>query len=91
MRRRAVAVIALALVAGCRSLPDPESPGAQAFARRCGECHRAYQPGALTWPMWQYQLGRMKLLFGQLGRPWLSPDEERLITEYLEQHAQGHS
>ena len=27
-----------------------KSPGALVFARRCGECHRAYAPGSMTWP-----------------------------------------
>jgi hypothetical protein len=88
------APIALACVlslAGCRSLPDPESPGALVFARRCGECHRTYSPGSMTWPMWEYQLGRMRLLFTQVHRPWLSPEEEKLVTDYLKQHAAGTS
>ena len=90
MLSRAV-LLAAVWLAGCRSLPDPESPGAQVFAQRCGECHRAYQPGSMTWPMWEYQMGRMKLLFGQLRKPWLTLEEERLVTEYLQRHAEGTS
>jgi hypothetical protein len=41
----------------------------------------------MTWPMWEYQLGRMQLLFTQLHRPWLSPEEERLVIEYIRRHA----
>jgi hypothetical protein len=89
---RGALLVASVLALGCEApLPDAETPGAQTFARRCGECHRAYGPGSMTWPMWEYQLGRMKLLFSQLGRPWLTPDEERLVTEYLRTHAQGAS
>jgi diheme cytochrome c len=87
---RALAMGAI-LAAGCTSLPEPESPGAQAFARRCGECHRAYSPGSMTWPMWEYQLDRMRVLFAQLRRPWLSPEEEALVTDYLKRHAGGRS
>jgi hypothetical protein len=80
------------LAVGCGSgLPEPESPAAQAYARRCGECHRAYAPASMTWPMWEYQLGRMRLLFTQLRRPPLAPDEERLIVDYLQRHAGGRS
>ena len=87
-----VASLGLLLAVGCGGqLPEPESPGAQVYARRCGECHRAYAPPSMTWPMWQYQLGRMHLLFTQLGRPWLAPDEERLITDYIQRHAGGTS
>jgi hypothetical protein len=41
--------------------------------------------------MWEYQLGRMHLLFTQVHRPWLSPEEEKLVTDYLKQHAAGSS
>jgi hypothetical protein len=90
MLSRALAFAAV-LIAGCASLPEPESPAAQTYARRCGECHRSYAPGSMTWPMWEYQLGRMRLLFTQLNRPWLSSDEEALVTDYLKRHAGGHS
>jgi hypothetical protein len=90
-RAWALAVSCTIGVAGCRSLPEPESPGAQVFAQRCGECHRAYAPGSMTWPMWEYQLGRMRMLFMQLRRPWLSPEEESLVTDYLKRHAEGPS
>ena len=76
------------LLVGCGpGLPEPQSAGAQAFMRRCGECHRPYAPGSMTWPMWEYQLARMQLLFTQLHRPWLSPEEERLVIEYIRRHA----
>jgi hypothetical protein len=89
MLSRAV-LVGMLLAAGCGpGLPEPESAGAQAFVRRCGECHRAYAPGSMTWPMWEYQMGRMRLLFTQLRRPWLAPDEERLIVDYLQRHAGG--
>ena len=90
MLRRGV-VLAVVVAAGCRSLPEADSPAAQTFARRCGECHRPYQPGSMTWPMWEYQLGRMKLLFAQLRKPWLTPEEERLVIDYLQRHAEGAS
>ena len=87
--RRIVLVTSL-LAAACASpLPEAGSPGALAFERRCGECHRAYAPGSMTWPMWEYQLGRMKLLLSQLHRPWLSPEEERLVVDYLQRNAGG--
>ncbi|MGH7896117.1 MAG: hypothetical protein ACREQL_15705 [Candidatus Binatia bacterium] len=86
---RAALALALATLVACTTLPDPESPGAQAYARRCGECHRPYAPGSLTWPMWEYQLGRMKTLFSQLRRPWLGAEEEELVAGYLQRHAGG--
>src|SRR2546425_960144 len=64
-----------------------DTPAARVYAQRCGECHRAYQPGSMTWPMWQYQLGRMQTLFLQLRRPWLSREDEGLVVDYLRRHA----
>ncbi len=80
------------LLGGCRSLPEPDSPGAKAYEASCGtatDCHRAYMPGTMTWPMWNYQLGRMKEMFAKKGRAWLTPEEERLVKDYLQRHAEG--
>jgi hypothetical protein len=81
--------VSLLLLEACRALPEPESPAARVYAERCGDCHRAYMPGSMTWPMWEYQLGRMRLLYAQLRRPWLSPQEESLVIDYLQRHAEG--
>ena len=84
MRRIAVA----ALLAGCgAALPDPGSPGARVLQTRCAACHRVYAPGSMTIETWRFQLGRMRELFAQRGIPWLAPDEERALTEYLAAHA----
>jgi len=88
MLTRALAAGVL-LLAGCRALPEPESPAAQLYKAQCGSCHRAYHPGTMTWPMWEYQMGRMKLLYTQLRRPWLTPQEESLVNGYLKRHAEG--
>jgi hypothetical protein len=83
---------AILLAVGCaQPLPEETSPGAQVMVGRCGGCHRVYAPGSMTWPMWEYQLGRMKLLFAQLRRPWLTAEEERMLTDYLRRHADGRS
>jgi hypothetical protein len=87
--RRVVLVAALLATACAAPLPEAGSPGALVYARQCGECHRTYAPGSMTWPMWEYQLGRMKVLFSRLHRPWLSPEEERLMVDYLQRHAGG--
>jgi hypothetical protein len=33
----------------------------------------------------------MRMLFTQLRRPWLSPEEESLVTDYLKRHAEAPS
>lgn len=74
--------------AGCGgSLPDPESPGAHVLVTRCGGCHRVYAPGSMTAEMWRFQLGRMRALFADRGIPWLGPDDEHALLDYLIAHA----
>jgi Dihaem cytochrome c len=92
LRTRAAALLggALLLVAGCGpSLPDPDTPGARVLAARCGGCHRVYAPGLMTADMWRYQVDRMRTLFAQRGIPWLSPDDERALLDYVTSHAGG--
>jgi hypothetical protein len=74
--------------AGCGgSLPEPESRGAEVLAGRCGGCHRVYAPGSMTFEMWKLQLDRMRGLFAKRGIPWLSPDDEHALLDYLQAHA----
>ena len=41
----------------------------------------------MTLDMWNVQIARMRTLFAQRGIPWLAPDEERTLTDYLAAHA----
>jgi hypothetical protein len=41
----------------------------------------------MTFEMWKVQVERMRDRLAQAGRPWLTPDEERVLLEYLRQHA----
>jgi hypothetical protein len=41
----------------------------------------------MTLAMWKVQLARMRALFAERGVPWLAPDEERAVLDYLEAHA----
>ena len=80
----------IAVLGGCGPpLPDPESPGAKVLVERCGGCHRPYAPQTMTLPMWQYQMERMRGVFAQKGVPWLSPEEEMLLRQYLARYAGG--
>jgi hypothetical protein len=41
----------------------------------------------MTIATWRFQLGHMREIFAQRGIPWLTPDEERTLTDYLAAHA----
>jgi hypothetical protein len=54
---------------------------------RCGGCHRVFAPDSMTFPMWQTQVDRMREVFARRGMPWLTPEEERALLDYLAGHA----
>ena len=90
-----VAVVASAVVAGCtHALPDPDSPGAQLYQKRCGTCHPLSEPRALTSAMWEIQVTKMRETMRRRGVTPLTADEEALVLRYLQAHATdagGHS
>jgi hypothetical protein len=76
---------------GCDArLPEPESPGAQLYAARCGGCHRLYAPGAMTSEMWKMTVTRMQGELARRGVAPLSADEQARLLEYLARHSTGH-
>ena len=88
MRRIVLSLLVGSALASCSvDLPEPDSPGARLLAARCGGCHRVYAPGTMTLAMWDVQLGRMRALYAQRGIPWLVPDEEQALRDYLAKHA----
>jgi hypothetical protein len=81
--------VALLGLAACNAkLPEPDSPGAQLYARRCSSgCHRLFAPGSLTYEMWKLQVERMQGEFVRRGLPPLSPEERALLLDYLKRHS----
>lgn len=86
---RSFVLAALVLLASAcsPSLPEPESPEAQLYARECGICHVAYPPHMLKPAMWEMQMERMELLRRQRGLAPLSSHDSKTILEYLTKHA----
>jgi hypothetical protein len=83
-------LFALSGVVGCdASLPDPESPAAQLYQKRCATCHRLYAPSLLTTDMWRFMMGRMEIEMQRRGVPLLAPEERAMLLEYLQRHAGG--
>ncbi len=73
---------------GCNaSLPEPESPAAQLYQRRCSGCHRLYAPGVLTAEMWTFMLARMEQEFQRRGLPPLPGEERQTLLEYLQKYS----
>ena len=76
------------LAAGCGpTLPEADAPGARVLRERCTGCHRLYAPGTMTFEMWTVQVDRMRAELARRGMPWLAPDEERALLDYLRAHA----
>jgi hypothetical protein len=85
-----IALLAVVLgVVGCGgvALPDPDSRGAVVLRTRCDTCHRVYAPGSMTLEMWKLQVARMRGEFARRGMPWLAPDDEQALMDYLAAHA----
>jgi diheme cytochrome c len=78
-----------AFVSGCKpaALPDANSPGAQLYVKRCGNCHVPYNPHEMTASMWDTQVTMMEVKIHDAGQPPLTSDERDLILEYLKRNA----
>lgn len=83
----------LALLAACaglaacsKPLPEEGSPDAQLYRARCGTCHVAYQPTAMTPTMWRLQIDRMQQKYAASGYPMPTPEEKEQILKYLDRH-----
>lgn len=89
--RTLLSVLAFTLVVGgggCNaSLPEPESPEAQLYQKRCSACHRVYAPSLLTAEMWKVIVARMEQEIQRSGRPSLSADERQRILDYLQRYS----
>ena len=85
----AIALAATLALAGCarRPLPEAGTAAEKLYAQRCGTCHRAYQPSALTSAMWQIQVEAMQLKMSTVGIAPLNPDEKAVILGYLQHNA----
>ena len=81
-------LLTLSCISGCNaSLPEPESPAAQLYQKRCSICHRLYAPRLLTSEMWQFMMGRMEMEMQRRSVPLPPPAERATILEYLQKHA----
>lgn len=78
----------MALLAACTRIPEPDSPGGQVYARRCGTtCHGPYRPESLKFEMWKFLVERMEAEMARRGLPPLEEEERRLLMDYLRKHS----
>lgn len=85
--RRAVAVVVALLLSGCSELPEPESQAAKLYVARCATCHRAYQPGLMTFEMWKLAVGRMQGVIARNGLRPLDDEEMAVLLDYLKRNS----
>jgi hypothetical protein len=85
-------LVALAVfLSACRRepLPEHQSAAAELYVKRCGSCHAAYDPRALTAPMWEKQAEAMDVRMAQAGVAPLKAGERAQILDYLRRNAGG--
>jgi len=88
---RVLPLLLLCLVwAGCDAkLPEPNTPGARLYAERCSSgCHRIYAPESMKYEMWKLVVKRMNKEHPAKGLPPLTPEQERIMLDYLRRHAE---
>ncbi|MGH7935100.1 MAG: hypothetical protein ACREQN_18310 [Candidatus Binataceae bacterium] len=81
-------ILGAALMA-CTPKPLPEigTPAEQVYARRCGVCHRPFDPRSMTATMWQAQVKMMEGRIVAAGQPPLTSEQRQAILDYLQRNA----
>ena len=84
-----VTAAAVIFLAAChaRPLPEADSDAARTYVQRCGQCHRAYDPRAMTGAMWQTQVELMDTKIRQAGIAPLTAEQRDIILDYLTRNA----
>ncbi len=83
-------LVACLLLAGCQksqSLPEQGTYAQQLYVERCGSCHRPYSPRSMTAAMWEMQMEVMRTRIVQAGESPLTPEQNRIILDYLRRNA----
>lgn len=83
------AIATILIMAACqpRPLPEADSPAAQVYVQRCGQCHRPYDPRTMTSAMWDTQVTMMEGKIRDAGLPPLTDDQRKAIMDYLTRNA----
>jgi len=87
---RVATAIALLALAGCArraTLPENGSQDAALYQSRCGQCHEAYNPRAMTAAMWELQVDAMQDRMRRAGIAPLADGQRKEILDYLTRNA----
>jgi hypothetical protein len=89
MRRVATLVLVIGLFWGCsmtQTVPEPESPGAKLYLKKCTQCHGLPAPKRHTAEQWDQLLVMMQSFMEQKNLAF-PEDERKLISDYLHKNA----
>lgn len=86
--RISLPALVIIVLAGCQQpLPEQDTYAGQLYVRQCGQCHRPYNPHALTAAMWDVEVPKMEQKMRQTGLPPLDAAQRQAILDYLERNA----
>ncbi len=88
-RRTATLVLVIGLFWGCsmtQTVPEPESPGAKLYLKKCTQCHGLPGPKRHTAEQWDHLLVMMESFMGEKGLAF-PVEEKKLIRDYLHRNA----
>ncbi|MBT5472196.1 MAG: cytochrome C [Nitrospina sp.] len=69
-----------------QTLPEPESPGAKLYSKKCTKCHGLPGPKRHTAEQWDHLLVMMEGFMDQKNIPFPA-DEKKLIKDFLHRNA----
>ena len=72
-----------------KNYPDKDTPQAQLYVEKCGQCHAAPLPSVHSANIWPSVLDRMQMRMKTKQVVPLTRDEMSIILGYLQQHAQA--
>lgn len=89
LRMILILMVGLFYMAGCvatQTIPEPESPGAKLYLKKCTQCHGLPGPTRHTPEQWDHLLVLMESFMDQKNLAF-SADDKKLIRDYLHRNA----
>jgi mono/diheme cytochrome c family protein len=89
-RRAKASLLAFFVLSACQKspvLPEQGTYAQQLYVKKCGTCHRPYNPQSMTAAMWEMQMEVMRTRIRQAGQSPLTPEQNRIILDYLRRNA----